>query len=361
MTRMLRPFFFFVVLHAFLSVSAQPLPCAVGGGVEIPTENYARGEVRFAAVGDTGRGCDEDDRQQCILSERITAVNRATKFDLFLLLGDNVYESGKPRDFFEKLYNPYRNLADLGVLIKGVIGNHDVRSDEGAAIQMKFLSSASVADQAKFFRLSIEDQEKLPAVGSTYHSFTRGNGFVEFFALDSSMLTDDCCGPFRGREYPAAEKQKQIDWLKSSLERSRARWKIVLLHHPLYSSAKEHGVKVRDDGTLKVPEDMAEIRSLEPILVNGGVQIVLSAHDHVYERIRPQKGIHHFVAGSGSELRANDLNRKMPEFHACGNSTENSFILFSITESRARFWAVAAGGKVIDFGEITRVRANTNP
>ena len=354
MLGMNRLLFLLVALIIPLSVFPQPQPCVVASGMELPNEPLAPGEIRFAAVGDTGRGCDEEDRQQCLLSERMAAVGRTSKFDLLLLLGDNVYESGKPRDFFKKLYEPYRNLADLGVLVKGVVGNHDVRSDKGTAIQMKFLSSPSVADQAKFFRLSMDEQEKLPTVGATYYSFTRGNDLVEFFALDSSMLTDDCCGPFSGREYPAADKQKQTDWLKRSLADSNARWKIVLLHHPLYSSAKKHGVRLKDDGTIKVPDEMGKIRLLEPILSGGGVHLVLSAHDHVYERIKPQKGIQHFVAGSGSELRTEDLNRKMPDFHACGNSSENSFMLFSVTDKSVSFWTVGLSGNVIDAGTLRK-------
>ncbi|MCA1609222.1 MAG: metallophosphoesterase, partial [Acidobacteria bacterium] len=162
-------------------------------------------------------------------------VQKTTRFDLMLLLGDNVYESGRPRDFFTKLYDPYKNLAAAGVLIKGVVGNHDVRSAEGTALQMKFLTAATVAEQAKFFTLPIDQQEKLPGGTSTYYSFSRSNDLAEFFALDSSMLTDDCCGPFSSRAYPPAEKQKQIEWLRTALNNSTAKWKIVILHHPLYS------------------------------------------------------------------------------------------------------------------------------
>jgi hypothetical protein len=33
------------------------------------------------------------------------------------------------------------------------------------------------------------------------------------------------------------------------------------------------------------------------------VNVVFSGHDHVYERIKPQKGIYYFVSGSAGQLR----------------------------------------------------------
>ena len=51
--------------------------------------------------------------------------------------------------------------------------------------------------------------------------YTLNYGPVQFFLLDSN------------RELPYLLTQR--DWLKAQLEQSRARWKIVVLHHPLFS------------------------------------------------------------------------------------------------------------------------------
>ena len=82
--------------------------------------------------------------------------------------------------------------------------------------------------------------------------------------------------------------------------RQRARtateeWKIVCFHDPLYSSGATHG----SDLTLR--------ETLEPLFIKYGVSVVLSGHDHVYERTKPQHGITYFVVGSGGELRRGDL------------------------------------------------------
>ena len=39
------------------------------------------------------------------------------------------------------------------------------------------------------------------------------------------------------------------------------------------------------------------------------LNVVLTGHDHVYERIKPQKGIYYFVSGAGGKLRTGDIER----------------------------------------------------
>ena len=64
---------------------------------------------------------------------------------------------------------------------------------------------------------------------------------------------------------------------------------------------------------------------LEPLFVKYGVNVVFSGHDHVYERLKPQKGIYYFVSGAGGQLRKGNLKRvghhrrrlrSGPELHA---------------------------------------------
>ena len=107
--------------------------------------------------------------------------------------------------------------------------------------------------------------------GQRYYTYARNN--VRFFALDSTLMD-----------------RKQIAWLEAALRDSREEWKICYFHHPLYSNAARHGSSV-------------DLRILiEPIFVKYGVNVVFSGHDHVYERIQPQKGIHYFVSGCGGPV-----------------------------------------------------------
>ncbi len=89
----------------------------------------------------------------------------------------------------------------------------------------------------------------------------------------------------------------QADWLEKALAESKEDWKICFFHHPLYSSGGRHGSEV-------------DLRSqLEPLFLKYGVQVVFAGHEHFYERLKPQKGIHYFVNGGGAKLRGGDITK----------------------------------------------------
>lgn len=91
--------------------------------------------------------------------------------------------------------------------------------------------------------------------------------------------------------------KRQRHWLSKTLNRNRA-CKLVFLHHPRYSSGK-HGQRAAETEPLK---------ELYELLYNKGVSVVLSGHDHHYERFYPMthehnanysKGMRSFVVGTG--------------------------------------------------------------
>jgi len=102
----------------------------------------------------------------------------------------------------------------------------------------------------------------------------------------------------------------------------------------------------------KIPRERIDVRKIENDLKQYGVKLVLAAHDHVYERIKPQHGIAHYVAGAGSELRENDLDGRLPSFHGCGEARKNSFMLFSVKPGSVSFWTIDLNGVVFDSGVL---------
>ena len=94
---------------------------------------------------------------------------------------------------------------------------------------------------------------------------------------------------------------------------------------------------------------------LEPLLVKYGVQVVFSGHDHVYERLKPQKGIHYFVTGSGGKLRKGDLQPS--ETTAVGFDQDQAFMLVEIGNDDLHFQAVSRTGATVDSGRIRRPAA----
>src|SRR6266545_3391023 len=143
--------------------------------------------------------------------------------------------------------------------------------------------------------------------GRAYYSFTKGDGLVEFFALDSTRFD-----------------VRQRRWLEAALQASQAKWKVALFHHPIYSSADQHG------------SDLELRAEIEPLLVRYNVAAAFSGHDHTYERIKPQQGVQYFVSGAGAAPRRGDLDRDSP-FLAAGNDETSSFMSVEITPERFGF------------------------
>ncbi|HVF27714.1 MAG TPA: metallophosphoesterase, partial [Pyrinomonadaceae bacterium] len=210
--------------------------------LELPRGKAATGAFRFVALGDAGTG----GKQQYEVAHRMNVFHDERPFGLVLFLGDNIYPNGAPADFERKFTRPYAQLVRRQVELRGCLGNHDVRDARGALMQMRLFGMIS----------------------RPYHSFTKEGDLIEFFALDSTRLGK------RARE--DGNDDEQLRWLDTALARSVARWKLVFLHHPLYSSGKRHGHGSRDE------RRMLQLRAdLEPILIKHKVSVVLSGHDHI--------------------------------------------------------------------------------
>jgi len=263
------------------------------------------GSVRFAIIGDSGRG---DERQYEVARQMVTWRARFP-FDFVLMLGDNIYDSHTPADYRQKFEDPYKPLLDAGVTFQAAIGNHD---DAGQVFYEKFNMG-----------------------GQRYYSFRKaerrlsgitGAG-IRFFVLDSRTLDPD-----------------QLGWLRKGLASSASRWKISYFHHPIYTSGRYQSAA----RALRL--------AIEPILVAGDVDVVLSGHEHFYERLKPQHGITYFTSGAGGALRIGDL--RPADLTAKGFDTDNHFMLMEITGDELYFQAISRTGATIDAGVITKQQSS---
>ena len=250
------------------------------------------GSVRFAAIGDMGTG----QLAQYEVAERMLQLHQKFPFTFVMMLGDNIYGGKSPVDFQKKFEIPYKPLLDAGVQFYAALGNHDDTNE-------RFY---------KFFNMN----------GQQYYSFKKGN--VHFFALDSNYLDP-----------------KQLAWLEKELANAGSTdWKICYFHHPLYSSGSFHG-------------SSTELRMvLEPLFLKYGVQVVFAGHDHVYERVKPQKGIYYFMEGASGELRAGNLRKT--DMTAAGYDKDRSFLTVEISGDDLYFQAISRTGMVVDSGTIQR-------
>ena len=250
-----------------------------------------QGSVRFAVIGDMGTG----DKAQYEVGQQMERAREKTKFDFVIMLGDNIYGGKGPAEMKKKFEDPYKPLLDAGVKFYASLGNHDDPNE-------RFYKPFNMGEKR-------------------YYSIKKGN--AEFFALDSSYMDP-----------------QQIEWLTSALRDSNAAWKICFFHHPLYSDGKFHG-----------PDTDLRAR-LEPIFQSSGVKVVLSGHEHLYERIKPHGGIYYFVLGNSGELRPHNLRPSTDT--AKGFDTDRDFMMMEIAGDELYFQTISRVGETVDFGVIDR-------
>lgn len=269
----------------------------------------AERSIRFVVIGDGGTG----NKYQKKVADQMVAYHDRYAYDFVLMVGDNIYSWGNPKDYPKKFEIPYATLLARGVKFYAALGNHDVRSGNWAS-----------AIKYPLFNMG----------GRRYYTFTRGDGLAQFFALDSTTLDKRQQDP------------DQLRWLREELGASSAPWKIAYFHHPIYSSGKTHG------------SDLKLRAVLEPILMKGGVRAVFSGHDHFYERIAPQQGIQYFVTGAAGQLRRGNIDRRTG-LTLKGNDQVRHFMYVEINEQEMRFQAVSEDGEVIDSGSIPAPTPNS--
>lgn len=260
-----------------------------GGELKLP---HKPNSVRFAAIGDMGTGKSP----QYEVAQRMIGVRTDFPFDFVITLGDNIYGGSQPRDFEKKFETPYKPLLDAGVQFYAALGNHDSPNE-------------------RFYKLFNMN-------GAAYYTFKKGN--VRFFVLDSNYMDP-----------------KQLAWLEDQLRNAGdSGWKICYFHHPLYSSGRRHG-------------PATDLRLLlEPLLVKYGVDVVFSGHDHVYERLQPQKGIYYFTEGASGQLRYRNLHKS--DITSQGFDTDRTFMLVEIAGDEMYFQTISRAGDTVDSGVIHR-------
>jgi 3',5'-cyclic AMP phosphodiesterase CpdA len=252
--------------------------------------------LRFAAIGDNGSG----GRHAMAVATQMARTYEHLPFGLVALLGDICYY-GNLADRYDHVFRrPMAPLLDAGVGFELAIGNHDAglrHSDEGIA--------------------EIEAELGLLGTPGRYYSTTHGP--ADFFYLDSSEP-----GVF-GPDAPT-----QWEWLDDTLAAATSQWRIVCLHHPLYSSGR-HG------------STLGARRRLEPILRRHHVDLVLAGHDHHYERTHPVDGITYVVSGGGCKT-----TRVGHSTFTATATAALQFLLVDIDDDRLTGHCIGVGGATID-------------
>jgi calcineurin-like phosphoesterase family protein len=193
-------------------------------------------------VGDIG-SCDGK-------ADEAVAELAATLPGTIALLGDTAYESGTTQEFadcFEPAWGPMRSR------LRPAAGNHDYETADAAGYFAWFGSAAGTP-------------------GEGWYSYEIGSWHV--VVLNSNCQLVGGCG----------KGSPQLTWLASDLAGHPTDCLLAYWHHPRWSSGR-HG---SSDAT----------QPLWAALAAAGADVILSGHDHNYERILVD-GVREFVVGTG--------------------------------------------------------------
>ena len=248
----------------------------------------ARAPIRLIAFGDFGVGGPTQQRFGSAV-RRFEARNPA---DFVVTLGDNDYTESTTA-FHRNWQRSFGWTARAGVRVAGVLGNHDVRVEKGAY-------EFDELDMARRY-------------------YRRALGPVELYLLDSNSVDD-----------------AQTAWLERTLARSRARWRIAVLHHPPYTCGQYAPHAEHLAAWLRLFERYR-------------VRLVLSGHDHNYQRFAARRGVRYVVHGGGAPTRLYNLTRcpvGIPS-RVVGR-VEHGFLYLVIRQSRLDGFAVTPSGRRTD-------------
>jgi acid phosphatase len=244
---------------------------------DLLAESLSPNALNFVVIGDWGRR-GENDQQDTAAQMGKTAHDIGAHF--VISVGDNFYDNGVAsvddvqwHESFEDVYT----APSLQVPWYVVLGNHDYHGN----------CDAQIAYSQKSPRW------KMPARYFQQSHQIDPNTTADFFYIDTNPLlkkSHDLESQVKMRAEMATQKAPaQLDWFKAALAASKAQWKIVVGHHPIYSGG-EHG----DSPEL--------IKHILPLLQEYGVQAYLNGHDHDLQHLMAGD-INLFISGAGSQVR----------------------------------------------------------
>ena len=352
-----------------------------------PTRATAAKPIRFVMVGDLANGKPQ---QNAVAFQ----ISRAQP-QFLVVLGDIVYPTGRVSQYMHHFWSTYDQPQAAGVTtgaplmasvpFYAVLGNHDVDTHN-------LIETPDVLGAYHFFNAPLngpgagvwntpigkgpEAAAFRAAVGTAYPAlgaYSFDNGPAHFLVLDNSG-------------YANLDDPKMRAWIERDLRGSKAPWKFVCVHAPLFHSAREHYSEQK-------------MRLLAPLFESCGVDIVFAGHVHNYQRSVPLRftpaspkrlpggyvngafaldttfdgagrtkanGVIHIVTGGGGgTLYKGDLQKNAAYFQEKnpGNwvpftakfvADRHSFSLVDLTPERLQFRALDANGEEIDRFTLTK-------
>jgi len=316
---------FAVIISVFIinNITAQSSQLGANTNTEIVGLKSLKKGLNFLVMGDWGRhGIPV---QKAVAAQMDNAMVQQDA-DFIISTGDNFYPKGVAsisdpsfKTSFEDVYFQHSLFNDWYL----VLGNHDYKTNPDAEVAYSNISARwHMPARYYFFSKKMDD-----------------GGTIDFFCIDSSPFQLDY---YDSNEY--ADKVKNTDtaaqraWLTQALKNSKANWKIVVGHHPLYSAGKRKGKTA----------DME--KSFADLFDTFGVDAYFCGHEHHLEHdIIAGRKFQHFISGSGSETTP---TTSAP--YSVFAASEAGFFTASATTKEILIQFINEKGKIIHSSSINK-------
>jgi tartrate-resistant acid phosphatase type 5 len=238
---------------------------------------------RFAAIGDYGYAGPAE--------AKVAQLVKSWDPEVIITLGDNNYDVGDSATIDQNIGQYYHNYI------------HHYRGRYGpSASTNRFFPSLGNHDYYTRNGEAYRDYFTLPGNGR-YYDFVRGD--VHFFALNSDPVEPDGITP----------TSIQGQWLQAGLASSVSRWNVVYFHYAPYSSGL-HG----------------STQALQWPFRAWGASVVLTGHDHDYERLQVDS-LWYFVNGLGGRSIYRSTRSRLPQSQMFYNGDYGAMLLNATPDS----------------------------
>jgi predicted phosphodiesterase len=245
---------------------------------------------RFAVFGDTRSG-------HSVHRSIVEALDRE-QVDFAVHTGDMVEQGGR-QDQWARFFQIERPLL-VDTPMMPLVGNHDVSGRD--YFRHYFLHALWAGNE---------------------HYFVRDWGQLRIVGVDSGVECREGCSQYFFAERALAEGERQ------------GKLMVLALHYPPYSSG-EHGSSADVQGPIST------------LARRHGVELVLTGHDHDYERTKPIDGTTYVVTGSsGAPIRP-----VTPRWFTAEARTEPHYVLVDVEAKRLILRAVNLAGETFDTAVI---------
>ncbi|MDR3610819.1 MAG: tartrate-resistant acid phosphatase type 5 family protein [Ignavibacteriaceae bacterium] len=257
--------FKYFLLFAFLCLPVFP---------QSVSENYSLDSLNFLFISDFGGQGGKIQREVAAQLGKIASIEK-TKF--VITGGDNYHQNGISDAHDSRWQTEYEEIyssASLMVPWYASLGNHDYLGSPDAEIMYS----------------QISNRWKMPARYYTHVEKINDTSEALFVHIDTSPFITEYRRNDSLYNVLGQDTHSQLHWIDSVLAYSHASWKIVIGHHPIYSSVENHG------------NNKELIDSVLPLLQKYNVRIYLCGHEHFLQYL-VHGNTNFFVCGGGALSR----------------------------------------------------------